>query len=58
MAKIVEENLVIKVSQIIMDKDKEAKLTPKLNAETINEIENIVRELLGDGKFIVEAVVA
>ena len=58
MAKIVEENLVIKVSQLIMDKDAEAKLSPRLNAETVKEIENIVRELLGDGKFIVEAVVA
>lgn len=58
MAKIVEEVIVIKLSQIIHDKDANQQLSPRLNSETVGEIENIVRELLGDGKFIVEASIA
>jgi hypothetical protein len=52
MAKIVEELVIIKVSKLVKDSDADEKL---LDSKTINSIEQVVQELVGDG-IVVELV--
>lgn len=52
MAKIVEEIIIIKLSKLVKDKNAGEKLA---DAKTINNIEQVVQELVGDG-VVVELV--
>ena len=52
MAKIVEEIIIIKLSKLMKDKNADEKLA---DTKTINNIEQVVQELVGDG-IVVELV--
>lgn len=52
MAKIVEEIIIIKLSKLVKDKNAGENL---VDAKTINNIEQVVQELVGDG-VVVELV--
>lgn len=52
MAKIVEEIIIIKLSKLVKDKNSGEKLA---DTKTINNIEQVVQELVGDG-VVVELV--
>jgi hypothetical protein len=51
MAKIIEENIVIRVSKLVRDKSSEN----LVSVETLQSLEAVAQELLGDG-VVVEAI--
>jgi len=55
MAKIVEENIVIKISSIV--KDGAADETPHISDELLVTLETVVSEIVGSG-VVVEVVAA
>jgi hypothetical protein len=55
MAKIVEENIVIKISSIIKDGEKDA--VSHLSEELLSTVETVVTEMIGSG-VVVEVVAA
>lgn len=55
MAKIIEENVVIKLSQIV--KDGAPDQTTIINDELLQTLESVAQELLGNS-WVVEAVTA
>ena len=49
MAKLNEDMVVIKVSELLKDTDKQRKI---MNPEIVNTIEAAVQELVGPGKLV------
>lgn len=49
MAKLNESMIVVKVSELLKDNDENKEI---LDAETINSIEQIIQELVGQGKLV------
>ena len=49
MAKLNEDMVVIKVSELLKDDDKQRKI---MNPEIVNTIEAAVQELVGPGKLV------
>ena len=52
MAQIVEERIIIKISQLVPDDAKES--SRLLNVELLNSLRDVVQELIGTGGPIVE----
>lgn len=49
MAKLNEDMVVIKVSELLKDTDEQRKI---MNPEIVNTIEAVVQELVGPGKLV------